>query len=489
MDAFCQFPQEIEEGNIEYKRHISRLILDNPEKLIKFKTQLLWRLDEGKEINGSKEAVYYIGIEDDGILSNLGINELNDSIINFTEIVKLCGARIYSTQINEIHKYAKITIQKLDDYINANEITIGLLGPSDSGKSTFLGVLTYDIKDDGNGLARSNILRHNHEKRDCETSSIKYEIIGHNNETYINYNSSFIYSWEYIIKNSGTIVNFIDLPGNPKYLKTTIFGILSHIPDYILIFVSLLDMSNPVINSHIELCKNLGLPYSIIYTKKDLMQAQVQLQIKDITISNITGEGLDEVKNLIKNIKIEKPIPIINKKIAEFIINDIIIIPDIGIVLTGIMNQGRIKINNKLSIGPCDNTFYTVEIISIHKKQIPCKYLYHGETGTIIVKSNSKINITKHMMLITSDQFINFRKNFNIEIKSKSDILLKEGSKLMAFSRNIYDTVTINKIDKNILTVSYSNIQYIKQNEFIILRNNNELIFGLIYYTRSGIHL
>lgn len=487
MDAphiFQKFPEEIEEGNVEYKRHISNNILSNRDKLVKFKTQMLWRLDEGKQLSGIYEAIYYIGIEDDGNLSHLTINELNDSIINFTQIVKLCGGRIFSTQIDQEYVYAKIIIQKLDEHMSTNEITISLLGASNSGKSTFLGVLTYDIKDDGNGLARSNILRHDHEKQNGITTSIKHEIVGHNDddEGYINYNSSFIYSWEYIIKNSKTLINFIDLPGNPKYLKTTLFGLMAHRPDHALIFINLLDIDNPITKLHTDLCVKLEIPYSIVYTKRDLVKTCPYNNY----ISNITGEGISEIKSLIKQIKINKSILLthFNKKISEFIINDIVIVPDIGTVLIGYVEQGRIKVGDKLSIGPCNNTFYTIEIISIHKKQIPCKYLHQNETGTIIIKSNNKLNITKHMMLVTSDQLINFRTNFKILLKDKYDDdksnNLKEGTRLMSFCRNIYDTVTINKVINNVLLVTYSNIQYIKQNEFIILRNNNELYVGTI---------
>ncbi|ARF09642.1 GTP binding translation elongation factor [Indivirus ILV1] len=474
MDIFQKFPEEIEEGNIEYKRQISNDILRIPEKLVKFKTQLLWRLDEGKQLTGKYEAIYYIGIEDDGNLSNQSIDELNQSIKNFIKIVKLCGASMYSTQIDQKYLYAKLTIQKLDDYISGNEITIALLGASDSGKSTFLGTLTYDIKDDGNGLARSNILRHDHEKQNGITSSIKHEIVGHDNDNkYINYNSNFIYSWEYIIKNSNKIINFIDLPGNFKYIKTTLFGLTAHRPDHVFIFVSLLDMDNPITKLHINLCEKLEINYTKIYTKKDISNINMQN-----AISNITGEGIHTIKNLIRDINPNKVLKEEINKTTEFIINDIIVIPDMGTVLIGYVNEGKIKIGNKLMIGPYNNSFYTVEIMSIHKKQIPCKYLYQNETGTIIINSEANINISKHMMLITSDHLINFKTIFKILLKDKNE--LKEGSKLMSFCRNIYDIVTIIKIIDDTIILSYSTIQYIKKNEFIVLRNNNEFYVGII---------
>ena len=45
----------------------------------------------------------------------------------------------------------------------------------------------------------------------------KYHNILIKDDEYINYNSGFISSWPYIVKNSKKIINFIDLPGNSKY--------------------------------------------------------------------------------------------------------------------------------------------------------------------------------------------------------------------------------------------------------------------------------
>ena len=166
-----------------------------------------------------------------------------------------------------------------------------------------------------------------------------------------------------------------------------------------------------------------------------------------------------------------------NNHSVEFLINDIIIVPDIGAVLTGVLKQGKIKIGNKLLIGPCDNTFYTVTVTSIHKKQIPSKYIYCGELGTIVIQSH-KINITKHMMLITQDQMQYFKKEFTFSTTNIEEILAD--SKYMAFCRNIYDSVIIKNIKNDIIYAEFSKIQYIKENEFIILKKNDKLIFGKI---------
>lgn len=531
MNDIYNLPQEVEEGNIEYKRQVDGL---TDEKIIKFKTQMIWRMSEGKRKNGIEEATYYIGIEDNGSISDVNIESINNSILNFTNIANLCNAEICSTQIQYTLKgvIAIIKIRKLGNYL-IDEIKIGLLGSSNNGKTTFLGNVTYDILDDGDGSSRSNILRYDHEKQNGITSSIKYEIIGCNDTKYINYNSGFIGSWEYIVKNSKKIINFIDLPGNYKFIKTTLFGLTAHRPDYILIFIDIsraydCKMDTVIFddetNLHIELCMKLSIPFALIFTKKDMMldipipniidKFQIifnsntnfdSLYIKSesdlnmitinlipiIVISNVTGENINLVKLLLKNININKNNVKINKRETEFMINDVIFLPDVGTVVTGILNQGRIKISNKLLIGPINKIFCNTEIISIHKKQIPCKYLYQGEIGSLVIKSNNKMEINKHMMIFDPDQLSHFTNKFKIIIKKENhiskiskDLELKIDLSLMVMCRNIYDSITIlNNIkteNENIIDVMFhnDNIHFLKNGEYIIIRYNNNIIIG-----------
>ena len=83
-------------------------------------------------------------------------------------------------------------------------IRIGLIGNVDSGKSTLMGLLTKlkdNEYDDGRGKARYLILKHNHEKESGRTSSITKESKKIHNK----------------------IIEFIDLAGHERYLKTTVF--------------------------------------------------------------------------------------------------------------------------------------------------------------------------------------------------------------------------------------------------------------------------
>ena len=61
------------------------------------------------------------------------------------------------------------------------EIRVAVIGNVDSGKSTLVGCLTKNIKDDGRGYARKFVFYYQHESETGRTSSIAEEILGFKN--------------------------------------------------------------------------------------------------------------------------------------------------------------------------------------------------------------------------------------------------------------------------------------------------------------------
>ena len=126
---------EIEDGNIEYKRYLINLDTNRLEQL---STQMKWRLAEG-----NNEAIYYLGVDDNGSPYNLLDDEIKETLNNFTILLKKNNAHIINfevinteNQINPTISYIKITI-RTKTFIYP-EVRIVLLGDSLSGKTTFL---------------------------------------------------------------------------------------------------------------------------------------------------------------------------------------------------------------------------------------------------------------------------------------------------------------------------------------------------------------
>lgn len=86
MHQLEQLPPEIEEGNIEYKLHLSNPTPDRFDHLV---SQMKWRLAEG-----FGEAIYDIGVSDNGSLVGLNDTDLKDSLATLKRMAKELGADI-----------------------------------------------------------------------------------------------------------------------------------------------------------------------------------------------------------------------------------------------------------------------------------------------------------------------------------------------------------------------------------------------------------
>ena len=62
-----------------------------------------------------------------------------------------------------------------DDFM---DIRIAVVGNVDAGKSTLLGVLTHGELDNGRGLSRLKLFKHQHEIDSGRTSSVSHDILG-----------------------------------------------------------------------------------------------------------------------------------------------------------------------------------------------------------------------------------------------------------------------------------------------------------------------
>lgn len=122
----------------------------------------------------------------------------------------------------------------------ASPSRVAVVGNVDAGKSTLLGVLTHGELDNGRGFARQKLFRHKHEIESGRTSSVGNDILGFDSEgNVVNKPDSHGGSleWTKICEKSTKVITFIDLAGHEKYLKTTVFGMTGHLPDFCMLMV------------------------------------------------------------------------------------------------------------------------------------------------------------------------------------------------------------------------------------------------------------
>ncbi len=487
-------PPEIEEGNIEYKR---RFDCYNGPKLNKLKSQLLWRINEGRRVNGIAEAIYYIGIDDDGTIA--GLTDIDTSLTTFHTFVNNADAEIYTEHIKYTPTgiYAKIHVRKTSSEPEQREVRVAFLGASGSGKSTLISVLTHGYPDDTNGSARQSVLRYEHELRTGLTSSINYEILGYKNGKINNYNTGFFSSWESITKSSNKILTLIDLPGASKYLKTTIFGLVAHRPDFVYIVLNgSIEQDFDDTLRQISLCNKLEIPYAFIITHSDvpekitidpqehLLQSKC-LNTTMLHISSVTLDGYDKLHEINNSLD---ACTIHSQDIGEpeFMINDVIHIPDVGTVVIGILNSGTIKVNQKLHIGPHHDALYDAIIVSIHRKQVPCHKLHAGEAASLVIKHENHLTVTKHQMIINAKLIRHLTQTFIISVNDLSAQTqmseIKVGLQVMAFVNNIYNQIQVQNIefenDTTRLTVNTKRVVYLREPSKIVIWWGDHLVVG-----------
>ncbi|MHA1213635.1 MAG: GTP-binding protein, partial [Candidatus Heimdallarchaeota archaeon] len=226
-----------------------------------------FRLQEGQG-----EAIYEIGIEDNGYPKGLTDDDLESSIKTLERMAAELHADItvLRERDGESGKVAEILVRRFSEE-EFLEVRVAVAGNVDSGKSTLVGVLTQGNLDNGRGLARVNVFRHKHEVVTGRTSSISQQILGYNSKGQIvNYKLLDNQSWTNIIEESSKVVTFIDLGGHEKYLKTTLFGLTGHQPDYVLLVVGSNMGIVGMTKEHLGIALALKVPLIVVVTKIDI---------------------------------------------------------------------------------------------------------------------------------------------------------------------------------------------------------------------------
>ncbi|ESO96458.1 hypothetical protein LOTGIDRAFT_159869 [Lottia gigantea] len=523
MDSLLpeSLPPEDALGNVEYKRTLVRPSSCRLEHLV---TQMKWRLEEGHG-----EAIYEIGVEDNGILAGLNDSDLEASLETLDTMSSRLGASltilrersITEEHTNETRRAMEILVRKVPDDQEFIDLRMAVLGNVDAGKSTLLGVLTQGEQDNGRGRARLNLFRHLHEIQSGRTSSISHEILGFDGKGQIvNYSGSR--SVEEICENSTKLITLLDLAGHHKYLKTTIFGLTGNSPDFAMLVVSANKGMVGTTKEHLGFALALGVPVFVVVTKVDMCRKfviektvkqlehilkspgckKVPMRIENdddaitaattfdsekitpiFQVSSVTGLNLDlliKFLNVLPPLKSRHEREKLVQDHTQFQIDKLYNVPGVGCVVGGTIHRGSIKEKDELLLGPSEfGEFKPVQVKTVYRNRLPCLHIQAGHSATVALHDIDRTELRKGMVLVSSE----VKPISCMEFEADIYVLYHASQITVGFQTTLHigtvcQTAIITQINQaNIKTNQKARVMFklIKQPEFI--RVGSRLIF------------
>jgi GTPase len=416
--------------------------------------QVLAELLQTRIDEGHGETLFDLGLEDGGESMGFDLDQWNTALQRLREAAETIPAhcRVLLTynvggpeesSVNTDRvagSWGKVLVRHHADNIEEMaELRVAVVGNVDAGKSTMLGVLVKGGLDDGRGRARVNLFRHKHEIESGRTSSVGLEIMGFDSHGEIVGNShGRKLSWEDIGNRSAKVISFSDLAGHERYLRTTVFGMLSSSPNYCLLMVAANNGLIGMSKEHLGIALALNVPVMVIVTKIDICPPQILQEtlsqlakilkspgarkipifVKDMEetintatqfvsqricpifqVSNVTGENLDLVRtflNILPHRGQYDP-----SGAFEFLVNDTFSVPHVGTVVSGVVKSGVIHAGDSVVVGPDSlGQFTTTVIKSIERKRIQVNACFAGQSGSFALKRVRRKEVRKGMVVL-----------------------------------------------------------------------------------------
>ena len=404
-------------------------------------------------LEGHGEAVLDIGFENNGESMKLSRDDWDMAYKRLAEaskklradtqllLTKNVGGELDGAPTKDGDCSGKVMIRQAPATVEeVIETRIAVVGNVDAGKSSMLGVLVKGDLDDGRGKARVNLFRHKHEIETGRTSSVGMEIMGFDTtgEVVVSDTPGRKLSWEEIGKRSAKVITFTDLAGHERYLRTTVFGLLSSSPNYCLLMVAANNGLIGMSKEHLGIALALNVPVMVVITKIDICPPQILEQtitqitrilkspgarkipifIKDresaintatqfvsqricpiFQVSNVTGENLDLVRSFLNILphhgRYDADAPF------EFHVNDTFSVPHVGTVVSGIVKSGVIHAGDDVQIGPDSlGRFTQTSIRSIERKRIGVPAASAGQSASFALRRVRRKDVRKGMVVL-----------------------------------------------------------------------------------------
>ncbi len=226
-------------------------------------------------------------------------------------------------------------------------------------------------------------------------------------------------------------IGFVDVPGHEKFVKNMLAG-ASGI-DLVALVIASDEGVMPQTREHFEICRLLEVKTGlVVLTKKDLVDEEllelVNLEASElvensflenapmIAVSAKTGEGIEELKETLKNLAAKIP----NRKdetIARLPIDRSFSVKGFGAVVTGTLVSGEINESNELEILPLSQKV-RVRGLQTHNKSVKSA---HAGQRTAINLGGVDYDKIERGMVLTAPSILRPTQIFDAEIEVLKD--------------------------------------------------------------------
>ena len=225
---------------------------------------------------GGGECRYLVGVDDDGTMPGLNQIQLDQTLQTVNQMASELNAETKIIRRRQCgpapSKWAvELLVRQIPPDRQSIQHRVAVLGNVDAGKSTLVGVLTNGELDNGKGKSRLQMFRHPHEITSGRTSSISVDLLRFKTDGPIH--GTTVADAEEATK----IVEFWDLAGDMRYMKTTVYGLTSSSPDVVMLVISANKGVQGTTMEQLQIAKALHLPIFVVVTKIDLCsESQIQ---------------------------------------------------------------------------------------------------------------------------------------------------------------------------------------------------------------------
>ena len=498
------------------------------ERLEKLASQMKYRLAEG-----GGEAFYVIGITDEGEPLGLPQDEAEYSLKALEKVAEVIGAKL---QILRRRKGKKGIIYEVLVRLSREDsppvyVNVASLGNVDAGKSTLVGVLCTGQLDDGEGLTMRSIARYLHEIESGRTSSVSTHLLGYDSKgNVVNYDIVNPLDESQVYLSSSKVIIFVDLGGHERYLRTTLRGVMSRIPDYVMLVIGANSGLSVMGREHLGIAIALKIPVFAVITKIDMVHediversleelkkilkmpgiSKLPFEVKDyddvvvaakhvvsgrivpiFKVSNVTGEGLELLR---KFLNILPPRMRWKERVNSSLlmyVDDIFNVKGVGPVVAGLLLSGSVHVDDKVLIGPLrDGSWRKVRVKSIHINRVFVKRAQAGIEATLALSGIEFEDLEKGMAVIDDGRKPLSVREFNAKVTIlKHPTTIRKGYEAVLHLGAIRSTVKFVKLEKECMRTGDTGIVtlkfvhhpwYIRSQDVFVIRDARTRAIGKV---------